>query len=90
MTDPDTNRLVEELADNQLRYSGVGLLGGILSIILGFVLFLMGVFGATSWSAQFLGFSSQLVDAAPGTLLFVVGLLVIYVTRYNVDPKDVR
>ena len=56
--------------------------------VLGIVLFFLGITGAVSWTAKVLGAESQLVDAAPGVVLFVVGLFVVLVTRYDVKTTQ--
>jgi hypothetical protein len=71
----------------QLIYSLAGLLLGLAAIIAGAVLGLHGVYGATSWTARVLGASSQVSDAAPGTVLFIVGFFVVWVTRYGVKIR---
>jgi hypothetical protein len=66
-------------------YSMTGLFLGLVSMLGGIVLFLNGVTGTTSWTAQILGNTSNLTDAAPGAVLFVVGLFVVIATRYRVS-----
>jgi len=80
-----SDALVERLSRHQLTYSILGLLLGFVCVIGGILLFLAGVTGAVSWTARFLGASSELLDAAPGALLFVVGLFIVFVTRYNLQ-----
>jgi hypothetical protein len=65
-------------------YSMTGLLLGLVSMLGGIVLFLNGVAGSTSWTAKILGNESTITDAAPGAVLFVVGLFVVIATRYRV------
>jgi hypothetical protein len=60
-----------------------GLILGIICIIGGVLLFLNGVTGSSSWTAKILGNESNLTDAAPGAILFIVGLFVIIATRYS-------
>jgi hypothetical protein len=79
-TDPD---LQEKLSQHQLTYSLLGLGVGLVCIIGGCILFLHGVTGATSWTASFLGAESKISDAAPGAILFVVGLFIVFLTRYG-------
>lgn len=67
----------------RLIYSIGGLFLGLSCIIGGVILFLRGVTGATSWTARFIGASSQVSDAAPGAVLFIVGLFLVWVTRYR-------
>jgi hypothetical protein len=61
-----------------------GLFLGLVSMIGGIVLFLNGVAGSTSWTAKILGNESTITDAAPGAVLFVIGLFIIIATRYRV------
>ena len=68
----------------QFWYSIVGLVVGTAFAGSGVVLFLHGVFGKTSWTADVLGAHSNVSDAAPGTIFAIVGLFVIFVTRYGV------
>jgi len=68
----------------QLIYSLSGLSLGLLCIIGGIVLFIMGVGGNINWIVKAEGFNSQLVNAAPGVVLFLVGMLVAWMTRFNI------
>jgi len=68
----------------QFWYSIVGLVFGTAFAGSGVALFLHGVFGKTSWTADILGAHSNVSDAAPGTIFAIVGLFVIFVTRYGV------
>lgn len=72
----------------QLIYSLTGLFLGLVSIIGGIVLFLNGVLGSTSWAASMLGASGDISDAAPGSVLFIVGLFIVFVTRFKIKLKD--
>src|SRR2546423_5457068 len=76
------------LATLQLVYSLAGLLLGLACIIGGIVLFFHGVAGSSSWVGEFIGLQSKLSDAAPGTLLFVVGLAVVWLTRFAVRVRQ--
>jgi hypothetical protein len=67
----------------QLIYSLCGLLLGLACIIGGVTLFLCGISGATKWTANFIGGGTELTDAAPGAILFVVGLFIVWVTRFK-------
>src|SRR5437773_484692 len=78
---------VEKLSKHHLIYSILGLVLGLACVIGGVVLFLAGVTGKMSWTAKFLGASSQILDAAPGAVLFIVGLFIVFVTRYKVISK---
>ncbi len=74
----------------QLIYSVAGLILGLACVIGGILLFFHGVVGSSSWVGQVIGVQGKLSDAAPGTVLFVVGLLVVWVTRFNVRVRGPR
>ena len=81
------------LAVLQLIYSLAGLVFGLACIAGGILLFFHGVAGSSSWVGEFIGVRSKLSDAAPGTVLFVVGLAVVWLTRFAVrvrQPIDVE
>lgn len=81
------------LAVLQLIYSLAGLVLGLACIVGGILLFFHGVAGSSSWVGEFIGVQSKLSDAAPGTVLFVVGLAVVWLTRFAVrvrQPIDVE
>ena len=80
-TDRQTYR---RLSVYQFVYSLCGLCLGLGCVMGGVVLFLHGVAGSASWTARLFGAESQVTDAAPGALLFVVGLFVVVVTRFQV------
>src|SRR5437660_10058427 len=69
------------LATLQLIYSLAGLLVGLACIVGGILLFFHGVAGSSSGVGEFIGVQSKLSDAAPGTVLFVVGLVVVWLPR---------
>lgn len=71
----------------QFVYSLCGLVLGMACVIGGVLLFLNGVAGAASWTTRILGAESQISDAAPGAILFVVGLSVVLVTRFTVRVR---
>jgi hypothetical protein len=81
---PKDPHVATEVARQQFRVTIAGLIVGLIFMAAGVLLFLRGVQGSTSWTASSLGSQSKLADAAPGTILFVVGLLVIWTTRYKV------
>jgi len=67
----------------QLIYSLAGLILGFVCIIGGIILFLHGVTGSISWITTALGAESKISNAAPGAILFVVGLFIILFTRFG-------
>jgi hypothetical protein len=71
----------------EYTYAMLGLILGLASIVGGVTLCLHGVAGSTAWTASFLGAQSNINDAAPGVVLFIVGLFMILVTRPRVSYK---
>jgi hypothetical protein len=58
-----------------------------LTILGGFVLILHGVLGKTSWSVKFLGAQSHVTDASPGVMFGLLGLFVLWITRFR-GPRE--
>ncbi|MEZ9822975.1 hypothetical protein AB4238_20510 [Shewanella sp. 10N.286.45.A1] len=82
--DPSTSeKLQEKLATMQLVYSLVGSLIGAGSMVAGVLLLVNEVQGNSSFVADIVGSSVELSDATPGVILFVVGLLIIVVTKFS-------
>jgi hypothetical protein len=82
--------VVTELIRHEYRHAALGVGLGLATIVGGCVLGIAGVAGHTSWTAKALGLSSSLTDAAPGVILFVVGVVVVFITRPRVNVSDVR
>lgn len=78
---------VAALSRMQLIYSILGLVVGVLCIIFGTYLYLNGAINNTKWIIDVMNIKSELSDAGPGAVLFVVGLLVIAITKYNIKIK---
>lgn len=79
--DPEIHRLGMKL---KFVYSLVGLLVGVSCIFAGVILGLAGVVGHTSWTASALGFSTNMTDATPGVIVFVVGIFFVLITRFKI------
>jgi hypothetical protein len=86
--DPRQRQFWARLAHLQLIYSLAGLVVGLACVVGGLGLFLHGIVGSSSWVGDFIGIQSKLADAAPGTVLFIVGLLVVWLTRFSVRVKQ--
>lgn len=72
----------------EYAYGVLGLLLGLCCIVGGCVLGLNGVAGATSWTASVLGAESTINDAAPGVVLFVVGVFLVWITKPKVKARN--
>jgi len=83
-------KLLSQAIKGEYSYGKLGLILGLAAIIGGVVLCLNGVVGSTSWTASVLGMESQINDAAPGVILFVVGLFMIWVTKPDVKLKNLK
>jgi hypothetical protein len=86
--DPRERHFWGRLAVLQLIYSLAGLVLGLACIVGGILLFFHGVAGSSSWVGEVIGVQSKLSDAAPGTVLFVVGLAVVWLTRFSVRVRQ--
>jgi hypothetical protein len=69
-------------------YGILGLLLGLACILGGVILGLRGVTGSTSWTADALGLSSNINDATPGVVLFVVGIFLVWITKPKLHFKN--
>ncbi|CAI2314113.1 hypothetical protein [Vibrio parahaemolyticus] len=80
--DPTTDKNTQlALAKFELIYAVIGQVLGLVCVLGGIALFFNGVAGTTSWTAKILGAESTITDAAPGAILFIVGLFFVFVTR---------
>lgn len=68
----------------QLIYSIAGFSEMGVCILIGLLLFWMRVAGRMSWTISLLGSQREILDAAPGAPLFVVGVVVVFLTRFVV------
>jgi hypothetical protein len=64
-----------------------GLLLGMIVLLVGCLLFYLGISGNVARVARALGLTTEIAEASPGALLFVVGLLMVWATRYKVSVK---
>ena len=76
-------KIVEIVSSHQLTYSIMGVFFGVLCILGGIVLFFSGIAGKTHWAVNLLGIESTITDASPGAILFIVGFLIIIITKYD-------
>jgi len=79
--------LQNKLAEHEYGYGKLGLLVGVVCVLGGLLLCLNGIAGSTSWTAKFLGAESNISDAAPGVVLFVIGLFIVWVTKPKFSHK---
>lgn len=86
--EPGNTNLWEKLAIFQFIYSLAGLFLGLSAVLGGILLFLNGITGKTSWTAKIIGVESTISDAAPGSVLFIVGLFLVFVTRFKTRIKN--
>lgn len=86
-----SERLLAQAITGEYRYAMLGLILGMSSILGGVTLCLHGVAGSTSWTAKLLGLlESKINDAAPGVVLFVVGVFFVVATRPKVKLDKLR
>jgi hypothetical protein len=85
-----SERLLLEAVRKEYGYARLGIFLGLASIIGGCVLSLNGVAGSTSWTAKLLGLENQINDAAPGVVLFIVGIFLVLITKPKVKMEDLQ
>ncbi len=79
--------IVKRLSNYQLIYSILGLIVGLICIFGGVFLFYSGITGSMNWTAKILGASSNLVNSAPGAVLFIVGLFIVFISRFMIKSR---
>ncbi|HEX3045231.1 MAG TPA: hypothetical protein VHY08_10770, partial [Bacillota bacterium] len=83
-----TFRLQQLLIRYQFIYSMAGLIFGVICIFGGLLLFWGGISANTKWVMSLLGsIHSDVSDAPPGVILFLVGLFVILLTKHHYKIK---
>lgn len=85
----DNNTIASDAIKNEYKYGTLGLILGLISILGGILLVFNGAVGSTSWSASILGFKSEINDAIPGVVLFIVGIFITLITRPKVKIGDI-
>lgn len=88
--DSHSAKLLGDAIKGEHRYAMLGLILGLASIIGAVILCIHGVTGSTSWSAKLLMLSSEINDAVPGVVLFIVGLFIVYATKPKVDLDNLK
>jgi uncharacterized protein DUF4339 len=83
--DPEEEEAPVPVKRGRRRFGVVGVVVGLLMIVVGGGLFYLGVTGMVTWAANTFGFTSEYVDASPGAVLCVVGLVVIAGSRRKVS-----
>jgi hypothetical protein len=83
-----SERVIRTAIVGEYIYSITALALGLTAIIGGCVLGIYGVVGHTSFTASLLGLNTNVNDAAPGVILFVVGLFMIWATRPKIHFTD--
>lgn len=78
----DDPKILEKVISFQFIYSLAGLIMGALCLVSGTFLLCSGVVGSTSWTANVLGFESSISDAGPGLIIALIGLFIIFITRF--------
>jgi len=69
------------------RSSVIGVLLGLAFIALGAVVFYLGEIGEFTLVTEIFDFNSPEIDATVGVVLFIIGIVVIWATRYKAVAK---
>lgn len=80
--------VIKKAIESQYRYSIIGYIVGVVIILLGAVLLVLKIFfPQNDISFKILSFSISTNNASPGIILFIIGLIIIYITRFSVKTK---
>lgn len=82
-----TQAEIRRIVRYQFIYSIVGVIFGASSMIVGSILLYLGLSGSSSFTTKLLGADISITDAGPGTVLFIVGLLVVFITKFDVKSN---
>jgi uncharacterized protein YjeT (DUF2065 family) len=69
------------------RFSVFGVLVGLAFMALGVVVFYLGEIGEFTLVTEIFDFNSPEIDAVVGVVLFIIGIVVIWTTRYKAVVK---
>ena len=82
-----TKELAERILKAEEKKTTIGLIIGLICIVAGIILILLGVDGSIDWTLKGMGLESNLAKASPGVVLAVIGLIIIWVTRFSFKIK---
>jgi len=71
----------------QFLYSVLGLVTGLACELMGTILFIGGITGTGHWTATLFGI--QITDAAPGVVLFIMGVAAWQFTKFDISVEAV-
>ena len=80
--------LAKQLAKGEQQKSTFGLVIGLICVVGGLALIYAGVEGSIDWTLKGMGLESKLAKASPGVILFLVGLYIIWITRFRYIVKS--
>jgi hypothetical protein len=89
-TDPDKTSGTKRAAAGEYRFALLVLILGVVAMLGGAVTGLHWIADNTSWTARLLGLKSKIDDTAPGVVLFVVGLFMVFETRSIAGLKNLK
>ncbi len=85
-----SSELINRAIKGEYIYGIIGQILGFISILGGIILCVNSVTGSTSWTAKLFALESNITDAAPGVVLFIVGIFIVWATRPKVNMKDFK
>ena len=65
----------------------ISLIGGIVCLIAGIILTILGVTGSIEWIVEFSGFTSRIINASPGIVIIIIGLIWTLKSRLKIRAK---
>ena len=65
----------------------ISLIGGIGCLIAGIILTILGVTGSIEWIVEVSGFTSRIMNASPGIILMIIGLILTLKSKMKIRAK---
>lgn len=65
----------------------ISLIGGIGCLIVGIILTILGVTGSIEWIVEVSGFTSRIINASPGIVIMIIGLILTLKSRLKIKVR---
>ena len=83
-----STKLWDKVVKFQFIYSILGMITGIIFMVIGILLFINGLDdGNSELSIKILNSSFDIKKATPSGILFLVGLIIVFITKFKISAK---
>ena len=65
----------------------ISLIGGIGCLIAGIILTILGLTGSIEWIVEVSGFTSRIINASPGIVIMIIGLILTLKSRLKIKVR---